>query len=138
MIGGKQPMVLLKSLVVWVIIVCAEIANGIARTLLLVPYVGDLPARQIGVFTGSAIILTIAIIFIKWIGAKSVFHLLSIGLLWLVLMLTFEITFGLFVAGISWERIASDYNIIKGGLLPIGMIILTLSPLIAAKIRRLI
>ncbi|MGA9381014.1 MAG: hypothetical protein WBV73_19790 [Phormidium sp.] len=131
-------MILLKSLVVWVIIVCAEIAHGIARTLLLVPYVGDFHSRQIGVFTGAAIILTIAIIFIKWIGAKSIFHLLSIGLLWLLLMLTFEVTFGLFVAGYSWERIASDYNLIKGGLLPIGMIILTLSPLIAAKIRRLI
>jgi len=131
-------MILLKSLVVWVIIVCAEIAHGIARTLLLVPYVGDLHARQIGVFTGSAIILTIAILFIRWIGAKSTFQLLTIGLLWLVLMLTFEITFGLFVVGYSWERIASDYNIFKGGLLPIGMVILTLSPLIAAKIRRLI
>ncbi|MFB2937731.1 hypothetical protein ACE1B6_20985 [Aerosakkonemataceae cyanobacterium BLCC-F154] len=131
-------MILFKSLIVWVIIVCGEIANGIARTLLLVPYVGDFHARQIGVFTGAVIILTITIIFIKWIGAKSVFELLAIGLLWLVLMLTFEVTFGLFVAGYSWERIAADYNLLKGGLLPIGMFILTLSPLIAAKFRRLI
>jgi hypothetical protein len=131
-------MLLLKSLAVWVVIVCAEIIHGIARTLLLVPYIGDLPARQIGVFTGSLIILTIAIISIKWIGAKSRSQLLAIGLLWLGLMLTFEITFGLFVAGVSWERIVSDYNIFKGGFLAIGMLILTISPLIAAKVRQLI
>jgi hypothetical protein len=39
----------------------AEILHRIARTVLLVPYVGDLQSRQIGVFTGSLIILAIAL-----------------------------------------------------------------------------
>jgi len=130
-------MVILRSLVVWLFIVLTEILHGVARTLFIAPYIGDFHSRQIGVFTGSVLILTIAILFIKWIAAKSIFQLLGIGFFWLVLMLSFEITFGLLV-GSSWERIISDYNLIKGGLLPIGMLILMLSPLIAAKVRRLI
>jgi hypothetical protein len=40
------------------------------------------------------------------------------------------------VLGASWERLVSDYNVLQGGLLPFGMIVLMLSPLIAAKVRR--
>jgi len=35
----------------------------------------------------------------------------------------------------SWKRISSDYNVLAGGLLPFGMLVLLLSPLIAGKIR---
>jgi tryptophan-rich sensory protein len=45
-------------------------------------------------------------------------------------MLTFEILFGRFVVGASWERQATDYNVMKGGLLPFRMLILPMSPLI--------
>jgi len=49
--------------------------------------------------------------------------------------LAFEVLFGRFVVGVSWERLAADYNLLEGGLLPIGMLILMLSPLIAARLR---
>ncbi len=35
-------------------------------------------------------------------------------------------------------ELASDYNVLKGGLLPFGMIFLLMSPLIAAKMRRVV
>jgi len=34
-----------------------------------------------------------------------------------------------------WSRIASDYDVLRGGLLPIGLLVLTAAPLIAAKLR---
>jgi hypothetical protein len=40
-----------------------------------------------------------------------------------------------FVVGASWQRLASDYNVLEGGLLPFGMIVLALSPWIAGKVR---
>jgi hypothetical protein len=43
--------------------------------------------------------------------------------------------FGRLVVGASWERISADYNLLEGGLLPFGMLILLLSPLIAGKTR---
>jgi tryptophan-rich sensory protein len=49
---------------------------------------------------------------------------------WLALTLIFEILFGRFVVGASWERQATDYNVMKGGLLPFGMLILLMSTLI--------
>jgi hypothetical protein len=37
--------------------------------------------------------------------------------------------------GYSWERLGSDYNMLEGGLLPIGFMIMATSPFIAARLR---
>jgi hypothetical protein len=129
-------MILLRSLIIWLFIVFAEIIHGMIRGIFLVPAVGDLRSRQIGVFTGSIIIFFIAVMSIRWIGATKLSQLLMIGILWLFLMLGFEVAFGRFVMGLPLARIAADYNLAEGGLLPIGMVVLTAAPLIAAKIRK--
>jgi hypothetical protein len=134
----NRQTILLRGFVVWLIIVLAEVLHGTARVFLLEPLVGDFKARQIGVFTGSIIIIGIAIASIRWIRAAGVFRLLSVGFLWSGLMFGFEIFLGRFVMGLSWERILSEYNLLKGGLMAIGLLVLTLSPLIAAKVRRII
>jgi hypothetical protein len=125
-----------RSLAVWLVIIAVETCHGIARTLWLEPLVGDVRARQIAVVTGSVLIFTIAILFVQWIGATTRRELLSIGLVWLALTLAFEIALGRLL-GASWERIASDYDPRRGGLLLIGMAVVTLAPLLAARIRNL-
>jgi hypothetical protein len=124
-----------RSLVIWLVLICAEILHGIARGIFLVPHVGEFRSNQIGVFTGSIIILVIAVVFVRWIGATRTMDLLAVGLLWLVLTLAFEIGFGRFVLGASWERLAADHNVLEGGLLPFGMIVLLFAPLLAGKLR---
>ncbi len=58
-----------------------------------------------------------------------------VGLNWLVLTVTFEVLFGRFVAGLSWERIAAAYDITKGGLMSLGLLVLLISPMIACELR---
>jgi hypothetical protein len=127
--------VLLRGFVVWLVILLAEFIQGVARGLLLEPLIGDFRARQVAVASGSLIILLISIGFSRWIGARSRLQLSGVGLLWLLLMICFEIGFGRFVMGYSWERIGADYDLLEGGLLPLGLVVMFLSPLIAAKIR---
>jgi hypothetical protein len=130
--------IFIRSIVVWLVLIAAEILHGIARGIFLVPHVGEFRSNQIGVFSGSVIILVIAVVLVRWIGASRPAQLLMVGLLWLALTLAFEILFGRFVMGLSWERLAGDYNVLEGGLLPFGMLVLLLSPLIASKLRRTI
>ncbi len=127
-------MKVVRSLAVWLVIIASETLHGIARTLWVQPLLGDMRARQIAVFTGSVLILTIAVLFIGWIGATTRRELLAIGLAWLGLTLAFEISLGRLL-GASWERILSDYDPRRGGLLLLGMAVLTLAPLLAARIR---
>ena len=124
-----------RSLAIWLILILSEIAHGILRRITLVPLVGEFRSSQIGVFTGSAIILLIAFYSHRWIGAKRRGELILVGFGWLLLTVTFEVLFGRFVAGLSWERIFSDYNILQGGLMPAGLIFLFCSPILASRLR---
>lgn len=126
---------LLRAFLVWLVIIAAETVHGVLRGLLLVPLVGDLPARQIGVFVGSLLILTVAYLFIRWIAARTKHQLLGVGLLWVVLTVLFEIGLGRFVLGLPWERITEDYNPTRGGFLAFGLLFMAVSPLLAARLR---
>jgi hypothetical protein len=131
-------MFVLRALLVWLLIIAAETVHGIVRNLALMPLVGDFRARQISVFTGAAIIFSLTYFCIRWIRANSKEQLFLVGALWLGLTLLFEFGLGRFVLKLPWERLIEDYNLAQGGLLPIGLVLLFLSPFLAAKLRRLI
>ena len=129
---------IIKALVLWMFIAMAEVLHGVLRVSLLNRRVGDHRARQIGVFTGSAIILIITWLTVPWLGASTNGQLFGIGFLWLVLMLAFEIVFGRLVFRASWQRLASDFDFRKGGVLSIGMLILFAAPFLATKLHGLL
>jgi hypothetical protein len=130
--GPSPTLLLARAFAIWILIAVAETLHGVARTLVVVPILGDRPSRQLGVFVGSAMILGIAWLSVTWIRATTRPQLLAVGLLWIVLMLAFEIGLGRAV-GASWERILSDYDPRQGGLMILGMGVLLLAPLLAAR-----
>jgi len=123
---------------VWCCVILVEVFHGIARTVLLERFVGDFRARQIAVFTGSLLILAVAALFIRWIRPTRVGDAVAVGVVWLILTLAFELVFGRYVAHATWSRIVSDYNLLEGGLLPIGLLVLAAAPLAAAKFRHVL
>jgi len=139
----------LRAFAVWVVIIVVESIHGTLRTLFLAPYVGDFRARQIAVFIASLLILFVAWLCVRWLVGPQVgplvssmrpvsqVSLLRAGLLWLALTLAFEFGAGHYAFGRSWHDLASDYDLAHGGLLPIGMVVLVLAPLIAARLRRI-
>jgi hypothetical protein len=125
----------MRSLSIWLLLMVVESIHGTLRTLFLAPAIGDLPARQISVFTGIALIFLITLGTIRWIGATRTVQLLGIGLLWVVLTLAFEVTLGRFVMHADWSRILSDYDLAHGGLMSLGLLGMLFTPLVAARMR---
>lgn len=132
---ATTPRYLLRGLAVWCVIIVAESLHGTARELWLKPLVGDLRARQIAFFSGMVLILGVSLLFVRWFRTESPSQLLKIGLLWLVLTVTFEFSLGLLVLGYSWERMWEDYNLLKGGLMGLGLIWLLFAPWLASRLR---
>jgi len=132
---NRVPRLIARASAAWLVLIGAESAHGILRTALLAPRIGDFEARQVAVFTGSLLILAISYLLVPWIHATRNRELVLVGLLWLTLTLFFEVGVGHFVLNTSWESLASDYEIWRGGLMPIGLVFLVLAPLIAAKLR---
>jgi hypothetical protein len=128
-------MLLLKSIIVWLIFILSESLNGTIRTFWLVPSVGDPLAHYLSLMTGMLIVLSIALLFIRWLGVVRVPQLLGISGLWMGLTLAFEIFLGRFILNYYWGEIWADYDLSQGGLMAFGLLWIALAPLIAAKIQ---
>lgn len=125
----------LRALAVWLVIIVVESVHGTLRQLLLVPVMGDFRARQVSVATGSLLIFVVAWLFIRWMGASSRRALLGVGLLWVLLTVAFEITLGRLL-GFEWSRLLEDYDLPHGGLMGLGLLAMLLTPLLAARLRK--
>ena len=119
---------------VWLLIVLAESIHGALRELFVKPVLGDLLARQLGVFTGSLLILLIATLTARWLMTNNDRQRLVIGAAWVILMVCFEVGLGI-ALGATRERILSDYDFSQGGLMVLGLIVLLFAPPIGARIR---
>jgi len=138
MVAGSQPAVSKvpwqRALLVWMLIILAETVHGMAREIFVAPAIGDLKARQFGVLVGSVIILLIAWLTARWLGATQRRIQLVVGAFWVVLTLLFEILLGRAI-GASWDRILSDYNPARGGFMIAGLAVMFFAPLLAMKLR---
>jgi len=104
--NDKWTTLIRRGLVVWVVIIIVEMSHGMVRQIVLEPLIGDFRARQVSVLVGSALIIGITFIFVRWLKGSSVFDFVLIGILWVGLTVGFEIVLGRFAMNLSWERIA--------------------------------
>jgi hypothetical protein len=128
--------ILLHAFEIWLLISVAETLHGIARIAIIQPIVGDFRARQIAVLTGSLIILAIAVFFRNWMPLTSRSDAATVGVLWVGLTIAFEVILGRFVIEVSWARIMEDYNILDGGLMVFGLLVMFASPFVVRWYRR--
>jgi hypothetical protein len=124
-----------RALAAWVLIIVAETVHGVLRQWLLVPVVGDLRARQLGVLIGSVIIFAIAWALARWIDARSLRAQLAVGAVWVALTLCFEYTLGRLL-GLNVERMLADYDVARGGFMLFGLAFMLIAPALAARTRR--
>jgi hypothetical protein len=124
-----------RAIVVWLLVMAVEFVHGTLRWIFLRPRVGNFRSGQIGVFTGALLILLIVYICDPWLRARDNGERLQAGVLWVGLTLAFEFPFGHYVMHRSWESIGAEYDIIHGGLMPIGLAIFGLSSLLVKKLR---
>lgn len=129
---------ILRAFLIWLLNALAEVPHGALRVSLLNRRMGDRQARQLGVFTGSALILLIVWLTLPWIGVATMGDGMGVGAVWLALMLGFDAAFGRLVFRAPWRRSAADFNLRQGGLLGIGMMFLFLSPTLVARWRGLL
>lgn len=124
---------LIRALLIWLLLMAAETVQGAARHWLFAAG-SDLLIRQISVFSGALIMFLIAWACEPALRIRSTGAALAVGALWVALTLLFEIGLG-YELGLSWTRIASDYDLVHGGLMPIGLLIMALTPWLVRRLR---
>jgi len=127
--------VLVRGFAIWLFILILASLNGAVRDLIVAPRIGDTVARAISTVILCALVMLVACRSIGWIAPRGPREPLAVGLFWLVLTLAFEFGLGL-ALGRPWDAMLADYDLSRGGLLSIGIVVLALSPWIAARIRQ--
>jgi hypothetical protein len=129
--------VILKYLFAWIPMVVIAILNGILRETVLVKTLSELRAHQLSCLTGVLLFWGYTgLISLKW-PLQSAKQAMAVGLVWLILTMAFEFSFGLYVAHHSWQRLFQDYNIFAGRLWVFVLLAVAFLPLIVFKIRSL-
>ena len=132
------PKLCLYALAVWLALVVVAILNGALRNYTYSRVVGEYAAHVI-----SSVILVLLFLLITYAFLANVkvayrnFDLLIVGAIWLGLTITFEFLFGHYVAGHSWGRLLSDYDIFKGRVWALVLLAVFLGPLIMGRVARL-
>jgi hypothetical protein len=121
-----------RAIALWFLLMLAETLHALWRAKVLALWIGDAGARDVSVFTGSLVILLITWACIGWIPARSARTLLLVGFTWVVLTIAYELGLGRLFFHQTWTEIASDFDLLHGRLLPIGLLFLMFSPLLAA------
>lgn len=104
-----------SSIIVWFLLVIAAIINGIFRVSIMEKQF----SAEVSHILSTLILLTL-IGFITFFYLKKTTYqyskkeLMITGVIWFGLTILFEFIFGHFVAGHSWEKLLSDYNLFNG------------------------
>lgn len=118
----------------WLVFIPVPIINGGLREGWYKARAGEFGSNIIGFVVLSAFFLLYTYLFFKnQIGEFSTGRLFLMGGIWLGLTLVFEFGMGI-VTGRSWSYMLADYNILKGRLWPLVLIVIFFAPHIIKRV----
>ena len=127
--------IILVNCLAWIGLAVVAIANGVLRVKGYAPYMSELAAHQISTFVGIGLFGVFFWFLTGFFPLASSRQALALGVLWLVMTISFEFIFGHFVAGHSWTKVFADYNIFEGRLWILILLWTTFGPYIFYRIR---
>ena len=128
-------MIFIQAFLLWSAIIPFAIANGALRDAVLAPRIGAFAARLGSGVILSAVIFAWTFLTIGWLGNQPTGVYGVVGLGWLGLTVTFEFSFGRRVLKRSWSELLKPYRGTGGDLWPIVLLVVAISPLLAAVLR---
>ncbi|WP_189379432.1 hypothetical protein [Thalassotalea profundi] len=122
---------------IWLLIVLLAIANGVLRDKVLAQLLGKKLALPLSGISLSTLIVIVASNTIHFTGLSTFKGFINLGVYWLSITVIFEYTMGLFVEKKSLHEINQVFNIKKGNLFVLVLIVVTLAPPLIAYYKEL-
>jgi hypothetical protein len=130
-------MMLTKIILGFLLIATVETLNGIFRIRYLHKRLGAKKAKRVSFVSGSLSVVLINIFLYPAIAPQSFLQALFVGMFWTFLMVCYDLYVGRVLFKLSWDKVFDDFNLFKGNLLSLGMIlILILPPLLFLLLER--
>ncbi len=127
-------------LVIRVVCLClllaaAETLHGIARTVFIVPRLGNRKARQLSLFSGTLLAFILCYFYVPGLGIHDQGTLLLLGLTLSLFMAGFDITIARLVMRSRWDAVWNDFHPAKGNWLIFGLLALLFIPWIVMRLK---
>jgi len=129
-------LLLLRAVLMWLVLLVAMSLNGAVRTAVLQPWLGARFAGQASCLSGACAIFALTGFFTARLGPVDSRGLFGVGLLWLLLTVAFESLVGHYVAGLTWDAVWADYDLLQGRLWPVVLLVTLGSPWLWGLLRR--
>jgi hypothetical protein len=126
---------LLRTVIVWFVLLVIAIANGAVREALLIPATGEAAGRAISTVMLSLAILILTWATIRWIRPRTPGDAWRIGGVWVALTLAFEFLAGHYLFGTPWSALREDYDVLHGRIWVLVLVTTAVAPTIAARAR---
>ena len=124
----------IRAVVLWALLMLAETLQGAARNWLFGPDV-EFVIRQASAISGAVAIFALTWVGYGWLRIKTDAGALAAGLTWVVLTVAYEVALTQLL-GLPLETLLRDYDLLHGGLMPLGLLALGLSPMVVRRLRR--
>jgi NADH:ubiquinone oxidoreductase subunit 6 (subunit J) len=126
--------VYLWAIVVWFLFAVIAVINGAIRNSTYQKWVGDLYAHQISTIIFILLVLAVMYLFFNFSGFPYTNKdLWVIGFSWLIATIIFEFVFGHYVFGNSWEKLLTDYNLLKGRIWSLVLLFTLIGPWLVGR-----
>jgi hypothetical protein len=129
---------LIRSLLVWLLLLVAASLNGAVREAVLIPQLGDGGGRAISTVTLCVLILLLTYLTIGWIGPRTGAEAWMVGGTWVMLTLAFEFLAGHYLFGHPWSRLLEDYDVMRGRIWILALMTTFIAPRVCAGLRGLL
>ncbi len=121
----------------WCLILLLAIVNGGLREWLLEPVLGTTAGYALSGALLSACVLLVALLAAGRLGVRDPAGFWFVGLFWLGLTVIVEFALGLLVLRTPPEEVLAQYTFTDGNLWPLVLIVVAVSPRLAARLRGL-
>jgi len=131
----RLPRLLLSALGLWLLLMLIAVLNGMLREVWLVPQLGSGTALPLSGVLLSILIFIVTLTTVRWLPLAAAADAWKVGGFWLLLTIAFELLFGHFALGASWDRLLAAYSPGNSNLWLLVLLTILVAPFLAAKTR---
>ncbi|HEX6747216.1 MAG TPA: hypothetical protein VF092_07935 [Longimicrobium sp.] len=117
----------MRALRVWLVLTVAMVANGALRAIVLEPRLGPATAQAVSVAAAIVLILLVTRPFVRDVRLSQA-RTAQVAVAWVGWTVAFELAFGHWVMGASWNELLASYDLLNGRLWPLVLAAIAVAP----------
>lgn len=127
---------ILRAAAVWLLLLFVALVAATLRVKLLEPRVGEPSAHVLGSLLVAVVFAVLILALAPWVVPDlDARRLLVLGGAWTLATVGFEFGFGRLVMGHPWSRLLADYDLRRGRIWVLVLLVILVMPTVAGFLR---